>query len=315
MSKFLGKFMSKGINISFPFNINEIINNRKIDLEFFKNNPCIKEVYTTPFFINSKIKDMNGVIPDFNKELALEILYKIKDLGVEICVILNNPNYDYSKEISELLSFNDLISWLCVCDDKLLKYNYIFKIKNSVVKQVHLNNYKDYLKYDMIYFHDDIIHNHDKFINIPCKKGCVVNFSECLTYCNLKTAHYQAFTQGEYDFDQKYCPCHKMSDLELFLKRCSIPRDFYEYLYYSDVIDTFKLQGRTQTEIFDDAIKIVQGITNKKMNFKNPLSQFDYYKWKVHVRNCSGSCLNCTFCDEICKKYEKREEYSFNFLK
>lgn len=315
MSAFLGKSMSsKEIKISFPYNINEIIN-KKLDIDFFKQNPCIKEVYTTPFFINSNIPDMNGVIPAFNKKQALEFLYKLKESNINICVILNNPYYDYSKEMKELLSFKDLIDWMDVCDVSLLKYNYIFKFKNSVINLPNISNYKYYKNFDMVYFHDDMIHNHDKFLSISdILKGCVVNFTECLSYCDLKAKHYESFNRGNYDFDKLYCPCHKMSGMQLLLKRCAIPMDYSEYVYYSDVIDMYKLQGRVDSDNFRNAVKIVKGITNHKIDFKYPMSTFDYYRWKIKVRNCGGNCKTCNYCDNICKKYLNYETTAVNLF-
>ena len=304
---------NKEINISFPFNIKEIITNKIIDINFFKQNPCIKEIYTTPFFTSSNAPDMNGLIPSFNRDTALDFLYTIKKQGINICVILNNPYYDYSKVMNEIIYFKDLIDWLDVCDVSLLKYNYIFKFKNSVITLPNISNYKDYKNFDMIYFHDDIIHRHDIFLGVKdILKGCVVNFTECLSYCQLKKAHYQSFNNGHYDFDIHYCPCRNMNNIQLLLKRCAIPMDFTEYMYYSDVIDMFKLQGRTDEYIFQNAVKIVTGITKHKIDFKYPISTYDYFRWKVRVRNCGGKCCDCDFCDKLSSKYLKYEKTPVN---
>lgn len=300
------------IKISFPYNINEIIN-KKLDIDFFKNNPCIKEVYTTPFFTSSKAPDMNGRISTYNVAQALEYLYKLKALNINICIILNNPYYDYSNVMKELLSFNDLIDWMDVCDVALLKYNSIFKFKNSVINLPRIANYSNYKNFDMVYFHDDIIHRHDEFLEVnDILKGCVVNFTECLSYCHLKAKHYKSFNQGNYNFDEQYCPCHKMSNLQVLLKRCAILMDYSEYVYYSDVIDMYKLQGRVDEDNFSNAVKIVTGITRHKIDFKYPLKQYDYFQWKVKVRNCRGNCPKCNFCDNLCKKYLNYETTSVN---
>lgn len=301
------------IQVSFPLNVNEIFNKKTVDLNWFNENKnVIQEIYVAPFFITKNYKDMNGENDTTDIKKILDFLYKIKELKIKICVIFNNVFSQYNN--LNLQNYCDLIDWLVVPNHDWLKLKkYGFKIKNTVINLPTFEQIKngDYDDYDLIYIHDDIIHNHDKWKNIKGNRkfGCVSNFNECVSFCKLKKKHYKSISVGNYIFDKEgstLCPVQRMSNFERLLKRCAIPDDLHEYEYYSDVIDLFKLQGRTQDDIFYNAVQIVELLNNKIKNTKNvlKLKRFDYLQWKNKTRNCGGNCLNCDFCNKLVKKYE-----------
>lgn len=295
------------MKFSFPFNIDEIINHKTIGLNWFNQyKGLIQEVYTTPFWIVS-YNDMNGPVPNYNKKDALNFLINLRKIGIEICVIFNNIFITYPEEVKNIQDW-DFINTLTVPNKEWLVYKDTFKIKNTVVNTPSLSDVSSglYDDYNIIQIHDDIIHNHDTWKEIKGKRlfSVVSNFSECFTFCKLKRIHYNKINQKDYYWSDTHCPAMKMSDLERKLKVCAIPYDYYEYNYYTDVIDLFKLQGRTQKSIFKDCIKLIELIDNKQtLSF---ISKFDYLKWKVRIRNCGGNCVTCKYCDTIISKYSKK---------
>ena len=290
--------------VSFPFNNNEIINKHTVNVDFFKD---VYEVYTVPFFMDIQYDDMNGEPEKYSRD-AFKFLEQIHANGTKICVVFNNifQEYDLVQIEKELKRFRHLIDWIDVPNDDFLQFNN-FKIKNTVINVPSIDDIQNYSGYDLIYFHDDIIHNHDKFKAVKNKPfGCVVNFNECVSYCKLKKQHYKAIANHDFNFDLKYCPAFKMDFLELLLKRCAIPEDVTEYKYYSDVIDVFKLQGRKDRVIFENAVQIVNMLKNgtiplHNQYIRNHLSKLDYIKYKLKTRNCTGNCKQCKFCDDLIK--------------
>ena len=281
--------------VSFPFNVNEILRKRTVDIMWFKRHKdIIGEVYCAPFFMNISYNDMNGP-KDTSKKI--ELLYNIRELGLGVCITFNDVFHQYQDDVfEEIYRYRDLITALVVPDESWIgilgpKISY----RNTVVHNPTFDDVKDGLwdDYDIVYIHDEIIHNHDKWkaIKGSRKFGCVVNFPECVSYCNHKKEHYKAISEGRYMFDvdgAKGCPAQTLGDVLSYV-RCAVPQDYIEYMYYSDVIDVFKLQGRTQDTIFKQAVDVVETLADKRTSNMPVL-------WKYKVRNCGGDCLTCRWC-------------------
>lgn len=281
--------------VSFPFNVNEILRKGTVDLKWFKRHKgIIGEVYCAPFFMNLQYNDMNGPA-DVSKRT--DLLYSIRELGLGICITFNDVFHQYQDDVfEEIYRHKDLITSLVIPNESWIGVlGPDVSYRNTVVRTPSFTDVKQglYDQYDVIYVHDDIIHNHDKWKSIKGarKFGCVVNFPECVGYCSHKKEHYKAISEGNYTFDAegaRGCPAQGLGSV-LPYARCAIPQDYNEYLYYSDVIDIFKLQGRTQSTIFKQSVDIVEMLTSKQ-TLSAPVL------WKYKVRNCGGDCLTCKWC-------------------
>ena len=282
----------KRVYLSFPFNVDEIIRRRTVDVEWFAAHPCIAEVYCAPFFMNIEYNDMNGP-SDAHPDVS--VLRSLHDNGIRVCVTFNDIFHNYpDRTFDEILKYADIIdalvvpdiSWRSALGDQ-------FEYRNTVV---HIPTFDDvkaglYDDYNVIYIHDDIIHNHDKWLAIKGdrKFGCVSNFQECVGYCTHKKQHYYMISNGVYSFDAdgaRGCPAQQCGPL-IDLVRCAIPPDYTEYMYYSDVIDIFKLQGRTQSTLFRNAMHVADVIESRA---SHPSVHH------IKVRNCGGDCNRCGWC-------------------
>ena len=296
--------------ISFPFNAYEIIKNKVIDITFFeKYRDVINEVYVNPSW-NIQTKDMNG----YNQGLLEETEQFIKDirlLNIKICYTFNDIWLDYDPNIN-LMGCDIVVvpntEWL------ELKSSWPnIEFKNTVIN---LPTYDDinnglYDGYDMIYIHDEIIHNHDLYLELKNRRnlkfGTVTNYIDCSTQCAFKDKHYAQIKDDLYGYNT-FCATRNYGPVELLLKRNNIPGFLGEYKHYLDVIDIFKLQGRNSTGNFKDAVDIVKNIFNSTelltedySNLNKSLTPMQILKWKINVRNCTGICNECDYCDNILK--------------
>jgi len=309
---------------SFPININEIFIKHTIDIEFFKlYSYLIKEVYVSPNFLGFSINDQNGSENDkFSDPLSKEImifLKKLKTFNIQISLIFNDTfhieNYTLTSETIKVLYDNTWIDNLIVPGDEWLILKDQFFIKNSVIQIPTFNEIKsgNYDEYDEIYIHDEIIQNHDKYKELKDNKnykfGVVVNLEDCVTHCKFKNKHYRDVNSNGFDSFIQYCPTPRSNEIEMFLKRNCIPPFLSEYLYYADVINTYKLQGRSSSGEFTDILDIIKNVhynnnilIKDSIKIKQKLSPIDLYKWMRTKRNCSGDCPNCP-PDINCDKY------------
>lgn len=306
---------------SFPLNINSILVEKVIDLSFFqKYTSLIKEVYIHPSIFSIPIRDMNGKNIEVSKYLGIEIiqfLYSLEKLNIGVCLVINDIfNLEMDNTINDCISLIQEYSFFTSAVLPNKKYISLFRnavpnieLKNTVLLiptyEEILNG--DYDDFDVIYLHDEIIHNHDKFLEIKGLKkfGTVVNFHNCNTGCTVKQLHYK---HNCWDIENtfKYCCTHDYSPLEKVLKNNSIPMDTKEFLYYSDVLDIYKLQGRQDDFQFLKSVRIIEGIFNNSLTDKTLISRIgnmNFLKWKLQTRNCGGNCIECknSTCDEILK--------------
>lgn len=281
--------------VSFPFNVNEILRKGTVNLGWFKlHRDVVREVYCAPFFADINYRDMNGP-PD--KLLDTKLLYQLREIGIGVCLTLNDVFHPYPEDtVKELAKHRDLITALVVPDAAWVgALGFDISYRNTVINLPTLEEAASglYDCYDIIYVHDEIIHNHDKWLAIKGRRkfGCVVNFQECVGYCSHKREHYKLISEGRYKLDAegaKGCPAQGLGDL-LPRMRCSIPEDYREYEYYSDVIDVFKLQGRAQDTIFKNAMGVVEMLSKHQISAAPAL-------WRYKVRNCGGNCPECQWC-------------------
>ena len=289
--------------VSFPFNVNEILRKRTVDIMWFKRHKdIIGEVYCAPFFMNISYNDMNGP-KDTSKKI--ELLYNIRELGLGVCITFNDVFHQYQDDVfEEIYRYRDLITALVVPDESWIgilgpKISY----RNTVVHNPTFDDVRDGLwdDYDIVYVHDEIIHNHDKWkaIKGSRKFGCIVNLGYCYTKCPVKKEHYQ-FVNNKIS-ETKFCPYLKDEFKPVnILQRAIIPLVRSEYEYYLDVIDEYKFCGRDTTNSFYMALDIIEALLN---NTELPLEPVytkikDLDRWKVHVRNCGGDCFaGCRYCE------------------
>ncbi len=290
---------------------------------FKKHKSLINEVYLPPHFLGIDFKDMNGDNFNFTEDdfSRLRILLKhlVKE-EIKICVIFNDIftgtecldnllsvlNTKYGKLVDILVVPNN--SWI-----KPIKAIRNIEIKNTVINLPTFEQIKngEYDDYDMIYIHDEIIHNKElyKTIKGDRKFGTVVNFSDCSTNCSLKYHHYEFIHKGMYETHKTFCKTASYTVPEMLLKGNNIPHMLSEYLYYNDTIDIYKFQGRQDTTYtFESAKEIVENLlmesniltkTFKKLEDDIGSKLLD--EWKIKVRNCGGVCENCLYCNEILK--------------
>jgi hypothetical protein len=105
-----------------------------------------------------------------------------------------------------------------------------------------------------------------------------------------------------------FCPVKTLSTLERTLKSNSVPLNYYDYKQFLNVLDIFKLQGRREDYTYDNCIKIIEGIFEKrevlvKVDVLDQINKIDMIKWKKEIKNCTGLCVACSFCDDIISNY------------
>jgi len=296
---------------SFPFRVDIEMN-----FEWFqKHSSLIKEIYISPDIFNINMNPMNGKENfKYNLPEYIKFFNDLKSIDIGVCLVINNIfNPPDLNTIKRLIKKYDFITSVVVPDHSWLSLKELnIEIKNTVIMNpsfddILLGKYNDF---DIIYIHDDIIHNKNKYKELKrtgLKFGTVVNYSDCCTFCNKKQEHYKLINNKKYNYNT-FCPTKMWSQHELLMKRNSIPTIRSEYQYYLDTIDIFKLQGRGVTETFNSAINIIEGISSNQNIFTEEyfnLIRFlgnDYKEWVHEVRNCGGNCLKCNFCDNIIKK-------------
>lgn len=301
---------------SFPINHTEIFANKRISTEWFaRHASVINEVYIDPSFLSIDTKDMNGKNHIVDTGAVNVFLHELKNYGIKVCVIFNDVFADSTPLLNQFkrsLDENPIVDIAVVPNKSWLTLKHTHphvEIKNTVInlptyQQVRDGEYDDY---DVIYIHDEIIHNHDLYKDIKGtrKFGTVVNYSDCSTHCKLKREHYKLVKIEKYDAN-KFCKTVKYSPVELLLKRNSIPGFLSEFEYYADVIDIYKLQGRNTTGTFRTAVEIVESVHSKYPDafpeyqlLKKTLNPISLIKWKHKVRNCGGDCDQCLYCSNI----------------
>jgi len=306
---------------SFPLNSEEIqkdISYYKI--WFYKHKHLIKEMYfTLNDFGHKYMTDMNGdeIVYDYR-----DFLKYIKSIGIKTTLTINNI-FEINKIDNNILSIiqenKELIDIIIAPNEKwvsLLKNIKKFYIKNTVVHipdETFIQKYHNI--YDEIYIHDEIMHNHDKFLELKrkyqIKLGTVVNFIDCATYCVNKQKHYELVHKKQYD-SNLFCPTKQFKSIEeLLLKRNSIPGFYYSYKQYLDVIDTYKLQGRVNSvgQEYNKIMKLIENINKKSKillpEYKILYSSFksdNVFEWQKTVLNCGGICPECDFCNNLLLK-------------
>ena len=317
---------------SFPIHFQEVFKDR-VNFLFFlkKHQSIINEIYFPPYMFSLDYDAHNGKHLVFSENEIKEIhnfLNLVKKMtDIKFCVIFNDKfttEEEEDKKINELDEFlkdpKIPIDIIVVTSKKWLKFkkNNI-TVKNSVVllptfDEISQGVYNDY---DMVYIHDDIIHNQQKYKKLKeetnLKLGVVVNFDWCRSNCPHKNQHYHDFkylkelSQPRID---SYCPSIVGGNKdENFLKDNRIPMFYSAYKKYLDTIDIFKLQGRRDKDAFHNAMMIVKNIFAEQEildpTFYMPSKiKIKKYKniWINKILNCGGDCNTCNFCDNFLKK-------------
>ena len=310
---------------SFPINYKEILENMEYWVKWFERHSYyINEVYLTPIHLGIDFEDMNGQRLDVDKDKVNYLLSKIKQSGIKVCLIFNNifeVGDEHLARFVEVMTLEEIIVDIVVVPNK----GWIepmkalgLEVKNTVINLPNADTLDMYSDYDLIYIHDEIIHNHDIYKKIKENKGyrlgTVVNFGDCVTFCKYKSKHYKLLSKNMYEQNSGFCATKKFDVDELLLKRNNIPGYLSEYEYYADIIDIYKLQGRSDTGTFVSAKEIVEGIatgnkilTTEYKGLLNRISPIEIDKWKIYKRNCTGECLDCEYCDVILHNMQKKE--------
>lgn len=293
---------------SFPYRTGDMP-----DLAWFKRHQdLINDVYINPDIFGYKMQGMNGF--DAPEEKTLEFLKSLKALGIKISATFNNIFTDMRPEAFLSLDeeYKHLIDILIVPDHSWLslkkdnKYNIEFR--NTVIMDITKEELDrgDLEGYDCIYIHGDNLRNLKAYQNYN-NLGAVVNFNDCVSWCPIKKNHYAEVNKEKFDNDG-FCPVKKMNPETAFLKVNRIPPFLSEYIFYSDYLKIFKLQGRGSTDTFEDAINIIENIhngnellTKDARRIHEMLPGLKLHKWLYELRNCGGDCRECSFCDELIK--------------
>ena len=315
---------------SFPIRT-EFIEDGVYTIQWFKKyQELISEIYLPAVMLNSFNFDAHAA-NKINYTYKIEkFLQNITDeTDIKICLVLNDI---FISEQDEKKLYNELVVYLqnttlniisIVCPSRyFLKLKILFPkilLKNTVLleptyNQVINNEYNDW---DYIYFHDDIIHNLEKFLLIKNNKkfGCVVNLSNCRSSCQFKRDHYFEFKNYNNNSHQKissFCPAlESETEFERKLKDNAIPHTYSSYKKYLNVLDIYKLQGRRDENSSYECMKIIENVFYKRENLLdnsifNIMLKTDFLMWENKIKNCSGYCNTCEFCDELVQKYKDR---------
>jgi len=316
---------------SFPIHFQEVFKD-KVDFLFFlkQHQSIINEIYFPPYMFKLDYDAHNGKHLTFTENEINEInkflkLVK-KTTDIKFCLIFNDNFLSEEEENQKINEFEKYlenptipIDIIVATSKKWLKFkNNNIVVKNSVVLLPTFNDISQglYNDFDMIYVHDDIIHNQQKYKKLKeiIKKplGVVVNFDWCRSNCPFKHQHYQDFkylkelSQERID---SYCPSIISGNKdENFLKDNRIPMFYSAYKKYIDTIDIFKLQGRRDKDAFHNAVQIIKNIfiKNEVLDpyFYTPEKiRIKKYKniWINKILNCGGECTSCDFCDNLLK--------------
>lgn len=307
---------------SFPINIQEFFVEKSCDIKWLeKYKTLINEVYISSDFMMLNFKDMNGENSHnyFDNTEVINFLYNVKKLDIKICVVFNDTELtesDRIKAFDALKLYEDLVDIIVVPNKKWLvesKRQFNFMVKNTVINLPTFEEIDngDYDAYDMIYIHDEVIHNFDKYKNIKGfrKFGTVTNYVDCTTFCPYKLKHYNLVKKDNYD-GNLFCPTTKYQPMELLMKRNSIPGFLSEYKKYLEVLDIFKLQGRNTAGNFKEAMVIIENIFLQNDIIDpdylklNEMTKIELLKWQLNIRNCGGMCEQCSYCDDLRINYE-----------
>jgi len=307
---------------SFPINIQEFFVKKSCNIEWLnKYKTLINEIYISSDFMMLNFKDMNGenAYNYFDNTTVINFLYAVKKLDIKICVVFNDTELterDRELAFGALELYQDLVDIIVVPNKKWLiesKKQFKFMVKNTVInlptfEEISNGEYDDY---DMIYIHDEVIHNFDKYQNIKGSRkfGTVTNYVDCTTFCPFKLKHYNLVKKDNYD-GNLFCPTTKYQPMELLMKRNSIPGFLSEYKKYLEVLDIFKLQGRNTAGNFKEAMIIIENIYLQN-DIIDPdyiklheMTKINLLKWQINVRNCGGMCEQCSYCDDLRTPYE-----------
>lgn len=303
---------------SFPINFNVMQEDVVYWKQWFKtHSEYINEVYLTPAHMGMRFEDMNGRFEDVDSGLINDLIESISESGINICIVLNNIFEITDSDIGEFEAILDtnkfIVDYVVVPSKSWIKpmKNRGLIVKNTVLNLPTHDNFNEYKDYDVIYIHDEIIHNHNIYMEKKKghKLGTVVNFSDCSTFCKHKRSHYKLLSKNLYEENSSFCITKKYTNTELLLKRNNIPGYISEYNYYSDIIDVYKLQGRSNTGTFKTAKSIIENIyngssflTEEYKNLTNKILPKTLDAWMKYKRNCGGDCVNCDFCDNIIKE-------------
>ena len=294
---------------SFPLN-KEAWNNGLLTIDWLKNHrSLIHDVYTTLDIL--ECAEMNGSKTTAN----IKDILTLKKNNISVNIIINNvfnpPNMDLV--LKRLTPLKDIIDSVTVPNHKWIQpfKDLGFHVKSTVIHVPTIDDISNglYDSYDTIYIHDEIIHNHDKWLNVKGNRrlGCLVNLGYCKTDCPVKRDHYMYIDQG-IDVDQ-FCPTFIEDGCETdehILSRCIIPPFLEEYEYYLDTIDEYKFCGRDCDESFQDAFEIIDNIHhNNPVLLKRYSHLYALCEWRKHVRNCGGQCSKCKWCHAYAKRYIK----------
>ena len=316
---------------SFPIHFQEVFKDKVKFLFFLKQHQSIiNEIYFPPYMLNLDYDAHNGKHLTFTNEEVEEIhrflnLVK-KTTDIKFCAIFNDRFLNEEEENAKISEFEKYlenpvipIDIIVVTSKKWLKFQkQNIVVKNSVVLLPTFDEIKQglYNDYDVVYIHDDIIHNQKKYEELKkqtqLQLGVVVNFDWCRSNCPHKYQHYHDFKylkEASQPRIDSYCPSIVGGNKDKnFLKDNRIPMFYSAYKKYVNTIDIFKLQGRRDKDAFHNAMQIVKNVFLEQEILDPTFYVPEKIKIKKHrktwinkISNCGGDCNNCTFCDNFLK--------------
>jgi hypothetical protein len=158
--------------------------------------------------------------------------------------------------------------------------------------------------------------------NEHCLGNCVnrdehYNFNSHMTGAELAAHHIlraDCATMAptfEAHFPQAVCYNRLLTAPHLELGRCIVPQDPPRVRELIDLIDVFKLHGRSSMNIFDESLTIVQSFAKGKLppsdRFTETFKHFSlpadaYPQWLVHTRECGFNCYRCGLCESLFRR-------------
>ena len=306
------------VKFSFPINILSIFKYKSLPKDFFsKYHNCISSAFIPPHPLfgfnyhdpaggNNLKNEYNNFFYKLSIKEYFNLITDLKNNDIEVNLLLNDIYSQLNKDrINRILyTYNDYWDQVTIPNKEYLYLKeFGFKLKNTVIN---IPTYKtvnngSFDCYDIIQLHGDIIHNHDKWKSIKGNRkfSCLTSLGYCRNDCPKVRLHYKKISKG-IDVDS-FCPYYNETRISHMLKGLFCPPFKSEYDYYSDVIDEFKLCGRDWDVSFRQSIDIVRSYYDG-----TPMPESNYYygidelkDWLIQVRNCTGVCKNCHYCDSI----------------
>jgi hypothetical protein len=308
-----------------------------------ENKDNIFDVYTTSYLPPFTKDAMGINSLEINSQIIVNAYIIQSETGIPVSLTFNNfcvsPSYENYKEfilnLKQLKKFYTLTiphtSWLKFglreemkkfvenSDKILIKNTILWKLKDpsEIYKQFEAGF--DYINLDRTLLRNvDLIKEIDEARKIAEKKfgkklylSLLIN-EGCEGNCPIQNDHFIYNNNREkneptfFNSDLRKISCEKFDNEnpKLYkLKSANIIQDFREIDYYSQWIDSFKLHGRENKNVFYSSLKLIENYKNNEIDIGIKSILMDKYdEYRNFVRNCKFKCYKCNYCEEVIQK-------------